>query len=209
VNDEWRLEVTFDRRSGAQAITGRLAAGEVRHDLKREFGEAVIVSRDGSKIFVYAASREQITKAGESIAGDAERHGWEARSSLKRWHSLEELWKDPESALPSTDEARREERESLMARERAAVRLAGYPEFEVRVELPSHHDAIDLARLLDKEGLLTIRRWRYLVLGATDEDDARALADRILEEAPSETRVRVEGTRAAIAHNWPSPVVVM
>ena len=40
----------------------------------------------------------------------------------------------------------------------------GYSPWEVRVELASHEDA---------------RRWRYLVVGASSEEEAKALAKRL------------------------------
>lgn len=209
MNDEWRSEVTFDMHSRAQTIVRRLAAGEVSHDLKHEFREKVIVSRDGSVVFVYAASRDQIGKAEEAILGDPEKHGWRAVSRLRRWHPIEEEWEDPGDPLPVSEGGRREEREALMARERAAAEINGYPEFEVRADLPSHHDAVDLSERLNQEGLPAIHRWRYLVVGATDEDNARELAGRIEDESPPETRVKVEGTWAAVIHDRPNPFVLV
>jgi hypothetical protein len=209
VNDEWRLEVTFDIHSRAQTIAGRLAAGEVEHDPKHEFREKVIVSRDDSVVFVYAASRDQIGRAEDAILRDAEKHGWRVESRLRRWHPIEEEWEDPGDPLPASEGVRREEREALMTRERAAAEISGYPEFEVRADLPSHHDAVGLSERLNQEGLPAIHRWRYLVVGATDEDNARELADRIKDESPPRTRVKVEGTWAAVTHDRPNPFILV
>lgn len=209
MNDEWRLQVTFEVYGHAQAMIRRLAAGEVEHELKHEFQERVIVSRDGPIIFVYASSRTQIERAEESIVGDAEKHGWQADTKLRRWHPIEEDWEDPEIPLPATDDVRKKEREALMKRERAATEINGYPEFEVRAELPSHHDVVDLSRQLDEDGFSAIHRWRYLVVGASDEDSARKLAERIESEAPAGARVKVEGTWAAAKHDRPNPFILV
>jgi hypothetical protein len=45
---------------------------------------------------------------------------------------------------------------------------------------------------LDGEGLRVIRRWKFLVVGANDEDSAREVADRIRREAPADAAVRAE-----------------
>ena len=86
----------------------------------------------------------------------------------------------------------------------------GQPEFEVRVDLPSRHDAVRFAERLQGEGLPAVHRWKFLLVGATDEDSAKALAERIRSEAPSGSRVNVEGTwKAAYAERPPNPFAVL
>jgi hypothetical protein len=48
------------------------------------------------------------------------------------------------------------------------------------------------AATLRSEGLPVIRRWKFLVVGATSEDESRELADQIRREAPADARVRAE-----------------
>ena len=48
--------------------------------------------------------------------------------------------------------------------------------------------------MLRAEGLPAVRRWKYLVVGATDEDSAKALATRLEGEAPAGSKVTVEGS---------------
>jgi len=59
-------------------------------------------------------------------------------------------------------------------------------------ELPSHREAVALAGKLRGEGLRVIRRWKFLVVGADNEDSARELADRIRREAPAGVTVHAE-----------------
>jgi hypothetical protein len=42
-----------------------------------------------------------------------------------------------------------------------------------------------------------VRRWKYILLGAVNEDAANELAERMRREAPSEAEIRVEGTFVA------------
>jgi hypothetical protein len=73
---------------------------------------------------------------------------------------------------------------------------AGRAEWEVRVTLPTHHDAREFAERLQSEGYLLRRHWRHLQLGARDEDDANALAARLRAEAPQGSEIEVEGDAA-------------
>jgi hypothetical protein len=59
--------------------------------------------------------------------------------------------------------------------------------------LPTHHDARAFAERLAAEGIPVQRHWRHLTLGAEDEDDAQALAERLRSEIPQGSNVEVEG----------------
>ena len=49
-----------------------------------------------------------------------------------------------------------------------------------------------MAEKLRDEGLPVIRRWKFLVVGAANEDEAAALAERIRREAPPDATVRAQ-----------------
>ena len=53
----------------------------------------------------------------------------------------------------------------------------------MRVELTSHEEADRLADKLESEGYDVVRRWRYLIVGAASEEDARDLAKRVHGDA--------------------------
>jgi hypothetical protein len=149
-------------------------------------------------------------KARDAVEAEASKRGWTINIELCRWHPIAEEWEEPNKALPVDDVDRHAEREALMAREREETEKRGYPEFEVRADLPSRHDAVGLSAQLRQEGLPAVRRWRYLLVGATDEDSAKTLAKRIRRVAPSGSRVTVEGTwAAAYADRAPSPFAVL
>ncbi len=210
MNDDWRLQVDLHEENHAQALTERLDAQQLQHDLSEAFHDRVIVTRDGARMFLYAGTREQAEKARDAVEADARQHGWALDVDFRHWHPSAEEWEDPDKPLPENDAARVAEREELMAREREETAKRGYPEFEVRVDLPSRHDAVGLSEQLRKEGLPAVHRWRYLLVGATDEDSAKELAERIRNEAPSGSRVKVEGTwAAAYAERPPNPFAVL
>lgn len=210
MNDDWRLQVDLHDAKHAQPLIERLDARELQHDLSDAFHDRVIVTRDDARVFLYAGSREQAEGARELILTLAEQHGWTADAELRRWHPAAEDWEDPDKPLPEGNAAQMAEHEALMAAERKETTERGYPEFEVRVDLPSRHDAIRFTERLRGEGLPVVHRWRFLLVGATDEDTAKALAKRIRNEAPSGSRVNVEGTwKAAYAERPPNPFAVL
>jgi len=205
MNDDWRLQIDPAEEPGdAGSLVERLHAGELEHELSGAFHDRVIVSRDGDTVFLYAATREQIEGARDAVGKLAERHGWALDSELRRWHPVAEEWEDPDKALPSSDAERAAEHEELIAAERKAVAEGGEPQFEVRVDLPSHRDAARFEDVLRAEGLPAVRRWKYLVLGAADEESGRELAERLQEEAPAGSTVTFEANERLLYEERPS-----
>jgi hypothetical protein len=192
MGDDWRLRVELQEESHAGELT-ELIGSELEHDLEQTYHDRVIVSRDGAEVFLYADTRDQVTKAEKLIHSLATEHGWHVESGeLQRWHPLAERWEDPDKPLPSSEAEREAEHSELVSAEDEESRTEGWPEWEVRVQCTSHHDAKRLSRQLNSEGTPNLRRWTYLLIGAGDEDSARQLADRIQQEAPSGSKVTVE-----------------
>lgn len=197
MSDDWRLQGDFGDEGQAPALVERLGDEELEHDLSDAFHDRVVVSRDGARVFLYAGTREQAERARGVVEAEARRSGWTVDIDLRHWHPAAEEWEDPDRPLPEGDAARLAEHEELIAREREETARTGHPEFEVRADLPSRHDAVRLSERLREEGLPAVHRWKHLLLGATDEDMAKELAERIRAEAPAGSQVKVEGTWAA------------
>ena len=68
----------------------------------------------------------------------------------------------------------------------------GYAEWEVRLDLRDHREAVALAEQLESEGIPVTRRWTYLLVGAASSDDANELADRLRAEGPEGMKVQVQ-----------------
>ncbi len=194
VDDDWRLRVDLRDPGHVSGLMDRLEARELEHDLSTAFADRVIVSRNGTTVFLYAGAREQIDAAAQVVKRLGDKYGWRLDTELRRWHPIAEEWEDPDQPLPESEAARAAERAELMATERRESEESGEAQFEVRIDLPSRHDSVELAKRLDSEGVPTVRRWKYVLVGAADEQSARALADRIREEAPPGSKVAVEGT---------------
>ncbi len=209
MNDDWRLQIDLHDAKHLRPLVERLDARELEHDLSDAFHDRVIVSRDDKTVFLYAGSREQAEQARDLILTLTEQHGWTVDAELKHWHPSAEDWEDPDKPLPEGDAAQVAEHEALIAAERKAAAESGDPELEVRVDLPSRGDAVRFAKQLRGEGLPAVQRWKFLLVGATDEDSAKLLAERIRSEAPSGSQVNVEGTwKQAYAERPPNPFAI-
>lgn len=191
MNDDWRLQVDVDQ---PQSLLDSLDAAELKHDLSRAFHDRVIVSRNGDRVLLYAGSREQAELARQLIEELDLKHAWNATMEIRHWHPEAEEWEAPDKPLPAGAAADVAKHEALIAAERKRVEETGEPEFEVRVDLPSRHEAARLSDQLNAEGLPAVHRWRFLLVGAIDEDAAKVLAKRLREEAPPASTVKVEGT---------------
>jgi hypothetical protein len=207
MNDDWRLQIDLDDAGVSGLISDHLRAVELEHDLEAAFDQRVIVSHEGETIYLYAGDRGQLERARGVVQGQLDQKGWDARFELRHWHEVAEDWEDPDAAEPTTGAEKEAERERLMQREdEETAERGGLAEFEVRVEFPSHGEAKEFAEKLEAEGLEPVRRWKYMVVGAADEDAANELADRIRAEAPADSKVTAEGSLAvAWRERPPSP----
>lgn len=209
MSEDWRLRVDLREPSRALELTRNMEATELEHDLKTAFDDRVAVSRDGSEVFCYAETREQVEQAEQLIRELAERAGWEIETELRRWHPAAEEWEDPDKSLPASDADREAERAERILNEREETDARGYAEFEVRVQCQSHHDAKELADKLRAEGISLVQRWKYLLIGLADEDAATALAERLRAEAPPGVTVTAEGSmRAVLDDRPPNPFAI-
>jgi hypothetical protein len=209
MNDDWRLRADVHADGLVHALTERLRAVEVEHKIQTSFQDRVIVSADGTEVFCYTGTREQAESVEQLIRSLATEQGWTLDSELKHWHPTAEEWEDPDAPLPASDAERAAERADLMQREREESAAQRFPEFEVRVQCPSHRETVELAAKLRDEGLPCVQRWRFLLVGANDEESANVLAERLRTEAPAGSTVMAEGTlRDVMSELPPSPFAV-
>ncbi|HEU4706739.1 MAG TPA: hypothetical protein VFS64_06115 [Solirubrobacterales bacterium] len=200
MNDDWRLQIDFVDEGPADALHDKLDARELEHDLSNAFHDRVIASRNGTTIFLYAGDRDQAEKARDLVERLTREDGEEVEVDFRRWHPEAEEWRPADEPLPAGAAAKVAEHAARVAHERKECEERGYPEWEVRVNLPSHKEAGELAERLRSEGLPNVHRWKYVLVGATDEDSANQLAERIRDGAPTGSSVAIEGTwRAAYA----------
>jgi hypothetical protein len=205
MNDDWRLQVDFHADGALDAMHDRLDAKELEHDLSEAFHDRVIVSRNGTTLFLYAGDREQAVKARDLVARLTAEDEEEVEIDFGRWHPLALEWEPADEPLPEDAAARAAEHREKIAKEREETEEQGYPRFEVQVELPSRDEADAFADRFRSEGLPTVRRWRVVLVGAADEDAAAALAERARGEVPLGTKVAVAGTLREAEDDLPRP----
>jgi hypothetical protein len=116
----------------------------------------------------------------------------QAEFTIERWHPVAEEWEAADVPLPETPAEVRAERQELDASETGDSLAAGVALFEIRVQLPGHREAVALAARLQAEGYSVVRRWRFLVVGANNADQAEEVAARIRPEVPAGAVVSIE-----------------
>ena len=203
MNDDWRVEIVAADPGQALLLVEGLGGGTPGHTLGTAFHDKVIVSREEDHAFLYAETREQAEAARDAAAKLVAENGWSMEIALAHWHPEAEKWEDPDLPLPDSDASRLAEHKQLVAAERKEVEAGATPQWEVRVDLPSHGDASRFEDRLRAEGVPSVRRWKYLVVGAADEDTAQEWATRLREEAPPGSKVTVEGNERAVYEELP------
>jgi hypothetical protein len=190
-NEEWRVEVDLDDPGHGFRLGERLRSLDLDDEARQRLGDRVIVTRDGSAMFMYAGS-EQGAREAERVARQLlSAEGLTARISVTRWHADEDAWKDASVPLPETNEEHAiEHARGEAAAEREPPSAWEY-HWEVRVDLPSLRDTLDFGGRLEDEGIDVKRRFKYLLVGAASEERADELADRIRSEAPAGSSVHV------------------
>jgi len=204
MNDDWRLRIDLHDDGFAHRLSELLGAEELEHDLERSFHDRIVVSVDGPEVFCYAGTRSQTESAEQVVRALAAQHGWKLELELTHWHPTSEQWEDPDAPLPENEAELAREREERVVQEREESAEQGYPEFEVRVQCVTRAGAGELSDKLEHEGIANLHRWSYLLIGATDEDSAQALATRLRGEVPAGSMVTVERNQRAIYDGRPT-----
>jgi hypothetical protein len=154
----------------------------------------VLVTRDGPHVFLYTSTQKQAESVEKIVRLVLGEDVVSANvSPIMRWHPAEERWEDASKPLPQTAAAEHAEHERWEEEQAEESEELGYAEWEVRVDLASHRDAVAFAERLEAEGITPIvRRWKYVLIGTATDDDAKALAERLRAEAPTGAKVTAE-----------------
>ena len=167
MSDNWRIRIELPEETNPGTLLDRLGldlgSDEARRLAKELEGHRLAVSRDDDVIFVYTDLQAAAERARQIVEAELADEGITAEIQVERWLPDEERWSgEPPQETWEEEEVRR-----------------GYAPWEVRVELDSHAEADELADKLEQEGYDVVRRWRYLIVGAASEEEARALARRV------------------------------
>jgi len=190
--DDWRLTVELAQAGNAAGLVNALSELELEDAHRARIGERVVVSQDEGNVFLYADTEERAREVNALVQERLAELGFDADVSLTRWHPVEQRWEDASVPLPTSDEEWQAEHERLQADEAAESAATGHAAWEVRAVLPSHEGTVRLADRLEREGIPVVRRSSFLLVGAVNEDEARALAERLRSETPAGSRIEVE-----------------
>jgi hypothetical protein len=191
--NDWRLTVRMREGGQAGKAAEHLSAHQVEGDVQRGLGGRVPVGiGDGDELFLYTPSKLAAAAAQESVSQLLAEHGMAADYGLDRWHPVAEEWEAADVALPATAEELAAERARLDAEETSESLTSGIAMFEVRVQLPSHGEAVALADRLRAAGYSVVQRWRFLVVGANNVDQVEEFAAAIRQDAPDDAVVTTE-----------------
>jgi hypothetical protein len=190
-HDDWRVTISFPDEAQAHRARALFPAREAADEVRRRLGHSVAVGGGDSRVFLYAGTEVAAREAERVARDELAQHHFRAEFAIHSWHPLEERWEDPDVALPRSESECEAEHQRLLDDETAESVRAGVAQWLVRAELPSRHEAAALAGKLRGQGRGVIRRWKFLEVGASNEDDARELAGRLRREAPAGSTVHV------------------
>ena len=191
--DEWRVEVALDEETGGNSLGERLRSLDLDDQARERLGGSVIVTRDGSNLFLYAWHEESAREAERVVRELMEEEGLAGQVSLVRWHPHADEWRPASEPLPETeDEVEAEERRRREAGIREHAESGQYP-WEVVIDLPTLRDTRRLADELVERGLPVKRRFKYLLVGAPSEEEAIELGQSFEGNVPEGSHVSVRG----------------
>jgi hypothetical protein len=206
MSDEWRVEVQLEDEGHGLTLGDQLRALDLDDEARERLGERVVVTRDGSRMFLYTGSEgtaREAERVAKELAADG---GLEAKTRITRWHPDEEEWLDAGTPMPQSEAERAAEHREREAREEREAAATGRDEWELRVELDSLGSTRELSSRLSDEGIRHHRRWKHLLIPAATEEQAAELADRVREVAPADTEIHLEPAPGSLPH--PAFVVI-
>jgi hypothetical protein len=194
--DGFRVEVLLDDEEHGYSAQERLRALDLDDEARERLGASVMVTRDGPRLFLYAASEEKAREAERVVRSLLAEEELTADIAVTRWHPVEEEWKDVSIPLPTTPAEEEAEYAAREAAEAEEAKREGEYDWHVVVHLPGRGAAAALADELRAEG-----RWRYVTVGVLTEERAQELVERLQSGLPEDADVRIEVDLSDVARS--------
>ena len=138
--DEWRVVAKLEADEKGHSLGERLKSLDLDDEARKRLGGAVIVTRDGPHLFLYAWHEESAREAERVVRELMEEDGLVGQVELVRWHPVAEEWKSADEPLPESESevaAEQAERERMGEAEGEA---GDYP-WEVVIDLQGDRHA--------------------------------------------------------------------
>jgi len=103
--EEFRVEVELSDDEHHLTLSERLRAVDLDDEARERLGSRVIVTRDGSHVFLYASTQASCEEAERVVRELLAEDELTADVRSTRWHPVEEAWKDISEPLPETPDA--------------------------------------------------------------------------------------------------------
>ena len=109
--EEWRVEVDLGEEGHGLSLGERLRSLDLDDEAREKLGGDVIVTRDGSRIFLYASSQAAAGEAARVVEELLEEEGIEGSATVTHWDPGDHAWEDISSAAAAhAEEGHPEER---------------------------------------------------------------------------------------------------
>jgi hypothetical protein len=92
--DEWRVEVELTDEGHGLTVGDRLRSLDLDDEAKESLGGRIVVTREGSKMFLYAASEEAAREAEKVVRDLVADEGLEARTEVTHWDPGDHEWEE-------------------------------------------------------------------------------------------------------------------
>src|SRR5689334_19649089 len=116
--EDWRVTVELENGSG-QGLGAKLDEHEVEEETRERLGDAIAVSADGPRLFLYADTRDAAEQARDLVRSILAKESMSATFALDRWHPLADEWRPGDEPLPGTEAEREAELDEAEAQDEA------------------------------------------------------------------------------------------
>lgn len=118
VEDEFRIEVDLDDLDHGYPLDERLRALDLDDEVRERLGDRVVVTRDGARLYVYAATADSAREAERVVNQVLAEDELTGAVRRRRWNPVERFWQDadgpePDGEAATIDYAQRAEEEGV------------------------------------------------------------------------------------------------
>ena len=96
--EEWRVEVELGEEGHGLSLGERLRSLDLDDEVRERLGGNVIVTRDGSRMFLYAGSQDGAQAAADVVRRILGEEGLDADVDVTHWDPGDHAWEDISSS---------------------------------------------------------------------------------------------------------------